>query len=612
MSILDYRSIAWQIFPCSLILIILNSGYANSATVVGSCNVVNENINLPAGSTIINEVYCEDDPAANSYKIRYIWLDSLSFSFALSGYYDNRLSSIAGESPLLLRNEIFSIMSEINEKFGVSPAVNSQIVKDEFEYILHSGNSRTSVASTTFSDVPVDVLNRMRVYAGEQLILWPDLPASKVIANTLDWPPNYSIAYSANNTEGSPLFDLGEWALSDAYGRQQKAFLCTILYRYVNKNDYDRYWGDIRALESEAEFDENRYTNWVFRARSDAPFRQIVVGNPAFNAIGYFTKDGWPDDFLVNIGTFQEGEPCGNSSDSFGFYAIPRQLFVLVAVVLPTRGAIQLEELTLDVDRRRNLRTEITNTEPASENLNSISIGKNQSLVVPLRIEMRYDLKSHPFSSIIANAESRQIFDSISALEFNRLDFRDPQFGSEGEQADPIDLPIFTSKNKNSFPAPMAKNVTQKYFFGPAYSLTGVKIGDTTYEVRSAPPSALVVAAGYEGGTCPFLYFRSSDDRLRIHGRILVAAGSEDKRRQERYDLPAETKSVVISEQEPEITYITNISYRNKENNLSVSVVDNLVIQPNTAFEIDVPEAYRNNGEIIVDGYYRQLGVAQR
>lgn len=60
---------------------------ANSV-VLGSCNIVQQNLAVAKGSTVINEVDCVPPSLEDSFSLRYVWLDATTSSLLIAGYFD--------------------------------------------------------------------------------------------------------------------------------------------------------------------------------------------------------------------------------------------------------------------------------------------------------------------------------------------------------------------------------------------------------------------------------------------------------------------------------------------------------------------------------------------
>ena len=61
--------------------------------------------------------------------------------------------------------------------------------------------------------------------------------------------------------------------------------------------------------------------------------------------MAYFTEKNWPEDFLMGFGSAFVAE-CGEGY-SIGFYALPRKLFTLVAVIEAKSTALKFRACPL-------------------------------------------------------------------------------------------------------------------------------------------------------------------------------------------------------------------------------------------------------------------------
>jgi hypothetical protein len=108
-------------------------------------------------------------------------------------------------------------------------------------------------------------------------------------------------------------------------------------------------------------------------------------------------------------------------------------------------------------------------------------------------------------------------------------------------------------------------------------------------------------APGFAGGYLPGL-----GDPIRI-GRVLIDASKEDLARTEEIRLPRETRSFFVSEQEPEITYLTQISVVDEESGVERVLASKVVLHPGDGREFLIPEEFVGGVTLKLRGYYESL-----
>jgi hypothetical protein len=99
-------------------------------------------------------------------------------------------------------------------------------------------------------------------------------------------------------------------------------------------------------------------------------------------------------DFLLAFGDASIGG-CGEGAEydyNFGFYAEPRKLYTLVAILEPKEKEIQIKRMGYIADPDEQLRKLREPTQPQDSPPGVIPVKKGEMAVISLRIELRYDL----------------------------------------------------------------------------------------------------------------------------------------------------------------------------------------------------------------------------
>ena len=69
---------------------------SSSAVVLGLCNIVQQNLSVAKGSTVINQVDCVPPTLEDSSSLRYVWLDAKTSSLLTAGFFDSSLRPVIG------------------------------------------------------------------------------------------------------------------------------------------------------------------------------------------------------------------------------------------------------------------------------------------------------------------------------------------------------------------------------------------------------------------------------------------------------------------------------------------------------------------------------------
>jgi len=576
----------------------LSPSSADTAAIIGDCNKVLQNIRVGDNSTVIFESDCFADDPKKSYRIRYFWLDSLSLSFLMSGYTDENMKKILGKSPKLLKSGIYNKITEILNIFGVRPSEKSFFYKpgnSGYTSVVIGTKGLAEDTENTFEDIPRKIRKKLRLYNAEEKIIWPDIDAYREFNNTKKWPSKYYLTYGYYDLFSSRKF------LNKLRKRKNgtDAFLCTHVYGFISKSEFQTYWNTVDTLQTIEEKENKPISD---------PLLNVYIGNTgildidynsSYSAIEYFTKNNWPRDFLVKYGSFQEGSIhwC-ESNGGFGILAIPRSLFVLVGVIEATGRSLKLQgaDFLIDNNTHLRLRNKLATTKKHKLKINIPALKRSDTLVIPLRIELRYDINSGFFSLIGDNLISRHIYKAIQKLPGDtytyKLDYH------------PI---IKYIKRKNSFKPPQFAKINNAYVFGEAWDIKSVTINNKKYKVRKTPRYAILSEAGFPAGSCPFVYIHEENDTVSFHGRVLVGANTSKKKMVDKIPLPASAKSIIILEKEPEISFIDKIVFVDGVSRKETLLLKNVVLRPREQIAINLPSNYSLSSFIKIYGYYEKL-----
>jgi hypothetical protein len=578
----------------------MDTARAESATsfAVGTCIIVNQNITLQEGATFLAENNgCAAGSPEKSYILRFFWVDSRNMSLIFSGYTDSALKALFGPAPKFFNNDVYRTMSELVRSFGFKPHSESTFFGTRFTNTIQGKNRTAATETRAIGDLSASELSQMHMYAGEQLIIWPDVASSNAAKQSTTWPSTYSLTYSPSTYRNAYPIKSSDIRFDKNVAEANAAvFNCTLLYKFVGAAEMDQY--EDRLAEAERVILANALDEGFFVNAEQLSFQHAILDNPGVAAIRYFTGKNWPRDFVVALGNFRVGVGCGESHN-FGFYLLPRRVFVLLAVIEPRGGAINIDGASFITDDDVTLRAERALGRAEETRFSPITIKRGESLVIPLHIELRYDTNVFPFTAIKRNALSTQLHRAVSSAPVKQFN---STFAYETSDAK---TKLRIGKDKSAFRPPDFDTVAEKYFFGKSRDLVAIFIDGKKVETRPTPRVAVVMNGKFEEGSCPFLYFRTAEGQLAMIGRVLVGANGPAREREERIRIEPGTRAFVLSEAEPEVTFIRSLNLRNEETGELLNIGTNFYIGANRAFEFQIPDRFQASGQIVIKGYYK-------
>jgi pimeloyl-ACP methyl ester carboxylesterase len=560
--------------------------------------VVQQNVTASDRPIIINEIDYVPKKPEDSFLLRYLWLDATTSSFLIAGRFDPGLARLLPANPIVIHNPVFQKLLDVVNRFGHLEGLKTNL--SGVLYTLQTTNDLIDIDGK-WRD-PSDARNKLRIYAAEQDIVWPDEPGLRAIFKTTEWPHDYNMTYEEP-------WDWRAWQEpEDNVDFQNVAISCVRLHAPISMEMLTNYWASMKMLEnaiSRKEFKRDDVTNIIFADLTHS--RMNTVRNKAIDAMLYFGERGWPEDFLFAFGDASISG-CGAGAEydyRFGFYAKPRKLFTLVAVIEPRQNDLQIERLRYSVDSREQLRKLQEGGEPRDSPPGVVTIKKGEMAVIPLRIELRYDLDE--FRGITDADAAKKVQDRIKSLTLSTLKFTGREIDYEGESHPPPPLQTVFSKSVSSFRLPAPLKFTPAYVFGPAFSLNTLTIKGTEIAVRSAPAAAVAYLGKAPVGSCPFLFISNGMDDPSPVGRVLIGASRKDLARTEEIKLPKETCSFFISEQEPEVTFLETVGVKDSSSGIEQLIASNVALHPGDAREFFIPKGFVGEVTLRLRGYYKPL-----
>lgn len=578
---------------------------SSTSVVLGSCNIVQQQITVTNGSTVIAQNDCFPLSVEESFTVRFVWLRSEAMSLMMAGYFDPSLRPLFGSVQSVVKNQVYTQLDEILRRFGTPVRPQSDSAVGTGSHIIGEGAAPLTVPQ---SAIPVPVYRMLRLYDGESKILLPDVNALNTIFRTSNWPTDYKLTYFDSESQMSTPLNFRD----DPVDAENKIVACALLHKGFSRSSFDNYWNDMDRLErlvAARQYNVSNVTNSSIDGatrpwRREATIRVNAQQNKALQAVQYFATMGWPDDFVIGVGN---AVPAGCADARVGFFAQPRRLVTLVAVIESRAPTIEIQNIRYSVDNESALRLLKDGTAIETGPPGAIVLKKGEAAVVPLRLELRYDEQVLPFlSAITLDREPRALHSIISSAPSGVFRLRSP--ASDYTPEAPKFETLF-QKTRAAFRAPEVSRITPTYIFGPSYSLRDITIRGRTLSVRSTPATALFQTGSIEGASCPFLFVSDEyDDDIKI-GRILIGAVGSRRNTTEVINLPKGTRSIHIAEQEPEITYLRKVSIRNTATAKEELLATNVEIRPGRSVTFKIPDELQGDTQLFVEGFYIPLDV---
>src|ERR1019366_9447144 len=225
-----------------------------SAVVVGSCNVVQQNVTATDSATIINEINCMPEKPEDSFLLRYLWLDATTSSFMVAGRFDPALARLLPANPVVVRNPVFQKIQEIVTRFGRIDIDSLKALEGPPRYSL-MGKGQGGITAQ-WQDLSTG-LKKLRIYAGEGEIILPDVPSLQAVFKTQEWPSNYKMTYN------DPIDSEG-WKKPQVHiDFQNAAITCVRLHAPISAPLLMNYWDSMKELENIPGLRQNPKILWA-------------------------------------------------------------------------------------------------------------------------------------------------------------------------------------------------------------------------------------------------------------------------------------------------------------------------------------------------------------
>jgi pimeloyl-ACP methyl ester carboxylesterase len=478
--------------------------------------------------------------APKGLRVIYYWLDPITMSFLLSSRVESSLHKILGESPIVLPTAALRDAKELVERFGSRADVNSTFLKDSLLISVGSSDPKRVYSA----DLPKAFLRGVRIYDGTDKLFVPDIDAYRTIKDPNRWPDGYAMFYVP---------------YGDSSWDEQSIIPNMFLWRFARREDLQNYTAKVRAFVDQAAAQRvddlihvsDKDAAFVSRTKSgddvepDTYFARQYLNNRAVEAMLFAGRNDWPQDFLTIYGTKQI---CGGD---WMLTISPREPFLQIAVLENTSAQAAFPLSAVRVEEADN-----TRLRPSDANVRWASTSRpfppgvllpGEKLVIPLRIDFR------------RNREEMRWYRYEPALSEEMHAFVCSLSGPVPVE-DGMGRIVF-SKNPAAFARPVEPKIQAAYGYGHELRLISAVSGNSEVPLRPYDPQQIFMVAGYESGSCPFLYVRydNEPEPLKI-GRVFRLANSAEKSSVYERKFDPSLEELILAEEEAEITHIHRLT----------------------------------------------------
>lgn len=576
-----------------------------------NCGTQLTDITVSEGSTInIHNTACVGETAR--LNVRYVWVNLDTASLVLAGETPKALAPVFGVEPQIVSTTVGRDVTSILRRFGVRLSHRGEAqsagerVPGSFAAELYSAGEQHAVR---LSHLVVEEVfrnaggNDLARYLPLEPFPWPNLDSVLQHTSGSRWPGGrYTYATPFNQGVAGLRQDLGRIDEQDGI---ELALQCVVYTTFIGQKEFARYWDyvddAVRRLSEKTVSPYRFLPGQYFVGVDPSSFvmRSLRAGHPSYDALEYFGRNNWPDDFLIALGGFYKSDPCGGTPAGFSLAAVPRTPFVLFAVVGSEGTPVTVEQLDFMVDADVLLRTAANHTEAQSIDFASqLRVSAERPLLIPLNIELRYDTSAPPLRAVqdmdFAGDVRRVLERAVpESLGFGNAGW----FDDEAARKDWV-----FSRPAADLPEPQRTEVTRRYIYGRSLQLTHVRLGSETIEVAEAPPAAVVLNYFWESGSCPFVSFLDAAGDVLTRERVLIGASAAALARREVIAVPPGATTVRIEEVEPEISYLSHISV--EVDGAHRTAAENIALRPREGLEIELPAGA---SAVAVRGHYELL-----
>lgn len=578
---------------CSIVIVSQGSG------------LVTNNVNFDGSN-------CGDK---DEFNVKYVWMNSNQLAEFWSDPNAHPFPNIFGSNPKILENDITEILNRIRKDYTIRiaetgyPANADTVITGlstadglKKEMIVPNSASteglfRTNVSNQTIA-LPVS-----------DPIIWVDNAFVRKFSES-KWSGNYSFRYSLPYADGiiserSFLRGVQRSAERNWSELSRQVAMCINFIRFVDRPEFNSYWDSIDELVWKEELQELASYYSEFDGQGDKRLDSPFSYNIAYDFIDEFAIGNWPDDFLLLRGSFEEAtEGCEVKSGGLAFYLLPRELYVQFAVITPISPTLKISNIHYQKDGNYDVRKSLSDFAYLESNVGEILLQKSQSqtLVIPLSTQFRYPEQILEHGNLQLGSQLKKVFDAFPDREIN---FDNCSHDEEGE----LVCDELASSTLGEMPeSDKPFSIEPRYYFGEALKLDALTIDGKLISARVAPEFGLYSEDEVQAGSCPFVFFEMKNGDILRHGRVLIGASSPLLARTDTIPIPKNAKKIIISELEPEISYIDSLTFDDISENVRPinfnASSDSIMLKPREFAVFDVPE---RASTVSISGFYELL-----
>lgn len=511
-------------------------------------------------------------------KVQYYWLDATSATLLLAGRSNSRLTSLLGDRPVVITNDVTASFDDLRKRFGSTVSSHSQF-SESYSYVETYVKGIQGLAKSERQD-----LDRLRstdfaglkFFDGTGLLYWPDAAAARQMLSTPLFPAGYRHYVGTISSHVKSLLEKPEIDEGDLTDIMNALLLSRIFYKPLGMADLLSYdtrliemqrlafsgkaipkpsWGDLRDLQPPLPKWTGENTAEI---EAETARRLPELGRSrTLSALKYIGRDGLPSDFLFAYGSYGAH---GDEEPIWSLFALPRKPFLQIAVIenaASTPTDYSLSQIITSRSSATSLRLPSDDSQVEQQSLPFVPgrLSHKERVVIPLALEFRKPeaLSENEYSLPEPDEDSfRIVTDAVHQIPYGDV---------TGRHLGNISSGTYSPKTKSQFltnqpPPPIERS----YLYGPSYRIEYVVLDDMKIPIRPAKPAGVYMVAGYEGGSCPILYYRtkSSDEWIKI-GSILRTSHGLGRQTTERYSLPSDVSEIALVEEELERSIIKRL-----------------------------------------------------
>jgi len=576
-----------------------------AVTIQGDCNVTQIVVGSANGRMELPGSVCfARDKPDKVLRVMYFSLDPLSASFLIGRRIDSSLQRILGQTPITLPTAALADATDLVNRFGSAVDDNSSVWGGTVSVSVQAGQTSAQLKKQKAEKFPKSLTRGLKVYDALDGISIPDVEAYQALVNPDRWPARYAALFCPKGKESS----WNEDSIRDSL----------VLWRFARREDLADYAGKVRAVMTMVRAgglkpvpaDAITYGEFVSELGKEKgaveepqDIAHAEVVNKEVEAMLYVTREAWPDDFLLIMGSDHEG--CGAF---FSFETVPREFFLQVAVLENTSTTTPIPLSAIRVQEAAGTALRAADADGDwKERALAFPPGilkPGEKLVIPLRVEFRQPKFDREKLGVRYVPARSRAMDALMRRKFTRI-----ELAAGPDKKEPV------YKNIGAFPAPAAApTVTPSYVYGHPLSLVSATSDGVEIPLRPYNPASIFMVAEFETGSCPFLYARYGEDpELLKVGRIFRAASSPARAVTFERTFDKSLNEIVIAEEEAEITTIRRLSLiardrngsevgRVTRENVRLGFGERLVL---AAPRTEAAETYL----LTAEGYYDPLGA---